>query len=169
MRFYQNLTFILDCEDTTLGDKKFHISEKNLRLMLEEAWSDGRDAGNREITFGVTGWDGNRCKNFVDKIIEENYIDQVTIGNCNRREIQVFKLKESINLPIKSDPNKAANCNVGDLLFSYDGVNVYAKDWDDSQTDSFVLLLNDLSFIHLNSQLFECISGNVDNVIRIKL
>ena len=77
-----------------------------------------------------------------------------------RNEIKVFKLKDNINLPIKSNPNKTANCSIGDLLVSYDGKNVYAKDWDDDQDDSFVLLLNDLDFIEANEHFFDCISGN---------
>lgn len=77
-----------------------------------------------------------------------------------RNEIKVFELKDNINLPIKSNPNKIANCNIGDLLVSYDGKNVYAKDWDDNQDDSFVLLLNDLAFIEANEPFFYCISGN---------
>jgi hypothetical protein len=75
-----------------------------------------------------------------------------------RKEIKVFKLSSNINLPIKSNPNKCANCCIGDLLISYDGVNVYAKDWDDNQEDSFVLLLNDLNFIEINKHFFECIN-----------
>ena len=77
-----------------------------------------------------------------------------------RNEIKVFKLRDNINLPIKSNPNKTANCSIGDLLVSYDGKNVYAKDWDDDQDDSFVLLLNDLAFIEANEHFFDCISGN---------
>ena len=77
--------------------------------------------------------------------------------NVYRNEIKIFKLKENINLPIKSNHNKTANCNIGDLLISYDGKNVYAKDWDDNEEESFVLLLNDLVFIESNEHFFECI------------
>lgn len=72
-----------------------------------------------------------------------------------RNEIKVFKIKENINLPIKSNPNKTANCGIGDLIISYDGKNVYAKDWNDDQEESFVLLLNDLNFIEQNNYFFE--------------
>jgi hypothetical protein len=75
-----------------------------------------------------------------------------------RKEIKVFVLKDNINLPIKSEPIKVANCSLGDLLVCYDGKNVYAKDWDDNQKESFVLLLNDLSFIEANKHFFDCIS-----------
>lgn len=77
-----------------------------------------------------------------------------------RNEIKVFVLKDNINLPIKSNPNYIANCDIGDLLICYDGKNVYVKDWDDEQDESFVLLLNDLSFIEANKRFFDCISGN---------
>ena len=77
-----------------------------------------------------------------------------------RSEIKVFKLKENISLPIKSNPNNIANCSIGDLLVSYDGENVYAKDWgDDGKEKSFVLLLNNLGFIEANEHFFDCISG----------
>jgi len=79
---------------------------------------------------------------------------------CYRNEIKVFELKDNIILPIKSNPNKFANCSIGDLLVCYDGKNVYAKVWDDSQEESFVLLLNDLNFIEVNKHFFDCISGN---------
>lgn len=38
-----------------------------------------------------------------------------------RNEIKVFELKDNINLLMKSNPNKFANCNIGDLLVCYDG------------------------------------------------
>jgi hypothetical protein len=79
-----------------------------------------------------------------------------------RKEIKVFVLKDNINLsikgdPIKGEPIKVANCTLGDLLVCYDGKNVYAKDWDDTQKESFVLLLNDLSFIEANKHFFDCL------------
>ena len=76
-----------------------------------------------------------------------------------RKEIKVFKLKESISLPIESNPERVVNCNVGDLLVSYDGKNVYAKDWTDNEEESFVLLQNNLGFIEANKHFFDCISG----------
>lgn len=79
----------------------------------------------------------------------------------NRKTFLVFELIDNINLPIKSNPNKTANCTIGDLLISYDGENVWAKDWNDEEEDSFVLILNDLNFIKLNGHLFRCISGNI--------
>ena len=82
-----------------------------------------------------------------------------------RKKIKVFVLKNNINLPIKSNPDKTANCNIGDLLVCWDGKNVYAKDWNDNEEEDFVLLLNDLTFIEINKHFFENITGNIkDNM-----
>lgn len=77
-----------------------------------------------------------------------------------RVEIKVFKVKDSINLPMANNPQNIANCDIGDLLVCYDGKSVYAKDWNDTEDKSFVLLLNDLSFIEANKHFFDYISGN---------
>jgi hypothetical protein len=75
-----------------------------------------------------------------------------------RKEIKLFVLKENITLPIKSEPIKTVDFTLGDMLVCYDGKNVYIEDWDASQKERFVLLLNDLSFIEANEQFFACIT-----------
>lgn len=75
-----------------------------------------------------------------------------------RQEIKVFVMRQDINLPIKSDPSKIAMTGIGDLLVCYDGQKVYAKDWCNNGDPSFVLILNDLSFIEANKHIFELIS-----------
>ncbi len=100
--------------------------------------------------------DGN-----IDEISKDvdNFINKINnVYMDNRKEIKVFEIKDNVNLPIKSNPNKTANFSIGDLMVCYDGENVYAKDWVDGDEPSFVLLLNNLAFIEANPHLFYCIS-----------
>ena len=76
-----------------------------------------------------------------------------------RRDIKIFRLKEDINLPLQHNPNKVANCNIGDLLICYDGNNVYCRDRNENDEGNYSLLLNDLRFIEVNKLLFEEITN----------
>ena len=73
----------------------------------------------------------------------------------NELDIKVFRLKQEINLPIKSEPDEIAECSVGNLLVCWDGKNVYAKDCVGGANDIYSLLLNDLAFFEVNEAFFE--------------
>lgn len=78
-------------------------------------------------------------------------------------EIKIFRIKDNINLPLASNPNKITNSSIGDLLVCWDNKNVYVKNWDNPNDASFSLLLNNLAFIEANEHFFENISGNSIN------
>lgn len=71
-------------------------------------------------------------------------------------EVKIFRIKDNINLPLKSNPNEVADCNIGDHLICIDGKNVYARHW--LKEDGYILLLQDLKFIELNTNFFEKIN-----------
>jgi len=75
-------------------------------------------------------------------------------------EIKVFELREKVNLPLAEDPEKIANMDSGDILVCFDGIKVFAKNWNTDGTKSFAMLLNDITFIEANPTFFRNISGN---------
>lgn len=70
------------------------------------------------------------------------------------KNIEIYRIKAEFYSPLASNPNKAANCSLGDTVVIIDGI-VYIRDWNDEREEQFAQALYSAEFVKLNPNIFD--------------
>ena len=89
----------------------------------------------------------NKVEKFLKSAVE-------SVSNVDhRRNIEIFKLKESINTPLFEDEKKIANCQVGDFVLIV-GDEVWIQNAYDGSRGQFSQAIYSAEFVRINPILF---------------
>jgi hypothetical protein len=70
------------------------------------------------------------------------------------KSIEVYRFKENIVTPLASNPDKNADCGLGDLVLIIDR-DVWVRDWNAEREEQFAKAIYGPEFVRINPQIFD--------------
>ena len=70
------------------------------------------------------------------------------------KHIEIYVIKDNINIPLASNPTLMSNCSIGDYVVIFDNF-VWVRDWNDEREEQYSESVFHPEFVRANTTIFD--------------